>query len=1025
MDRVKVSVIVPCYNSGIYLEKSLKSLFDQYHQNIEIVCVNDGSTDDSAQILESLAATRDNMKIVTLEENGGLFHARIAGVERATGEYIAFMDSDDRVTRDWIGALVRKAERCSADLVFGDMMKNGEVQHRHINPKLDAYYNLDPVRMSDFDTDGMGIFDLFMSMHGLCSHYHYVWNKLIRKSLWEKCLPELLRLHESHGHLVMGEDIAFSATFFLHAEKVVNIHNEHYIYCVHEGQSVDTSSLKKLTKNIGDLKAVFDYLHSLIETRGLTEKYGERFLLFKQRYGMIYLRLARSMNLPDKVKDAVSRNFALDRVKNEKEIKTDLFLGNMTNVSVGNDIYRALVDMIHSDRIKLISFDIFDTLVVRPFAKPMDMFNELNGAFAKLFGIETYVDFTTLRHNAEQRCHMLQKANKPGIEEPTMDDIYDVFSEFYGFDREKLREMQRLEIECELRYCYPRKAGIELFETAKATGKKVILASDMYLPRSCMEAILKKCGIEGYDRFYLSNEMHLTKHSGRMYRAIAKDYAKYAAPSQMLHIGDNYDSDFVKAKGAGWQAQHFPAAMDLLKGANKAIQSGKSFDKIIFSADRFTDMEVSFNYFSGLRSAFAVVANRIFDFPYVNFNKDSDLNDDPRFIGAYVGMHIFALARWLINSTRGKGIRKIHFAARDGWLVKQAYDILAQGLDGVPESNYIRVSRKSFAIADVRSLADMHSIGRKLNFASQTPDSIFELFRPVMSGRAVAAYEKYRKESGGASSVFFSEFDQFSRFLVAFYRSYLQDADFAGYQKMLGDYFGSVISEKDVFFDIGYSGRVELALNRLLGFKIRSYYVHSNNESLAKREELGGIENVTFYPYKPYVTGVIREHLISELAPSTIGYRNEDGELVPVFDTFDMVYSTYFLTKAIQDSALSYVREIHSLFGTRAVDLLVRDYELSRPFEYYLHSSRSFDRNVLQDLEFEDDFGEGHTVSGIEFWDRCFKRIHAGTSIVVYQDVDLPETVKNRSKLMRGLYFFLFDRKRFFEKLRNKLHKKS
>ena len=99
MELKKVSVIVPCYNSAKFLEQSLNCLFAQYYTNIEIICVNDGSTDETAEILVRIASERDNLKIVTLEKNRGLFNARIAGAEVASGDYIAFMDSDDLVTK--------------------------------------------------------------------------------------------------------------------------------------------------------------------------------------------------------------------------------------------------------------------------------------------------------------------------------------------------------------------------------------------------------------------------------------------------------------------------------------------------------------------------------------------------------------------------------------------------------------------------------------------------------------------------------------------------------------------------------------------------------------------------------------------------------------------------------------------------------------------------------------------------------------------------------------------------------------
>ena len=1021
MEQKKVSVIVPCYNSEKFLEKSLNCLFAQYHENIEIICVDDGSTDGTAAVLERIAAERDIFKVVTLEQNGGLFNARIAGAAQATGEYIAFMDSDDLVTKNWISSLVRKAESSGADIVFGDMRKYGKVPGANVDPSRPCYYNLDPLRYTDLDTDGDGVLKLFMQTHGLCSHYHYVWNKLLKRDLWERALPELVVFNTSCGHLVMGEDIAFSATFFVFARKVVNIHNAYYIYCIHDEQSVNTATVSKFKKNTDDLIAVFGYLGTLLEKYGYSQKYSRELVLFKQRYGMIYSRLARELVLPKYLIKRIDAEFCQDTIEDMSDIKSELFLKQMTNISGIDSVYFTLLDKIYSPDVKVVSFDIFDTLVLRPFAKPLDIFVMLNKPFSDLFHINSYVDFAGIRHNSEERCHKIWKAVKPGTEEPCLEDIYDEISRTYGYDRQKLREIERLETENEIKYAYPRRSACELFEIAKSAGKKVILVSDMYLPRSCIEAILAKCGIYGYEKLYISNEYHLTKHSGRLYGVIARDYGKVACGKQILHIGDNYNSDVKRAREAGFDAQHYPAALGLFQGRNPGIYTGQSFHKIFEIADRYTDMDLAYYSYSGLRCCLAVAANKIFDFPFVNFNKDSDMNADPTFVGYYaVGMHIFALARWLIKQTKDKGIRKIHFAARDGYLIKQAYDILSQGIEGLPESNYIRVSRKSFAIADIDGFADIHSIVQKLNYASQTPDSIFDLFKPVMS---VRSQERYQKSAAAKSSLCDSRFvdrDQFAAFMNDFYREYLEDADFNGYREELKEHFAAVFAPDDVFFDVGYSGRVELVLNRLLGFKIRSFYIHSNNEYLEKRCALGDIENNVFYDFKPVVTGVVREHIISELAPSTIGYTLDNGCFSPVYDKFDLNYPTVFITDVVQKSAVEFVRDMKKIFGNDAVWLFARDYELSRPFEYYLHFSRSFDRNIFGDLEFEDDMGEGHTVSGIEFWNRCLGRIRAdGTA---YKEPMLPSKVRAKGKLLRALYFFIYDRKTFFAKVKAKLH---
>lgn len=95
----KVSVIVPCYNQGVYLDECLQSVMDQTHQNWECIIVNDGSTDHTEETAKKWAE-KDPRFIYIYKKNGGLSSARNAGLEKASGDYIQFLDSDDLIHRE-------------------------------------------------------------------------------------------------------------------------------------------------------------------------------------------------------------------------------------------------------------------------------------------------------------------------------------------------------------------------------------------------------------------------------------------------------------------------------------------------------------------------------------------------------------------------------------------------------------------------------------------------------------------------------------------------------------------------------------------------------------------------------------------------------------------------------------------------------------------------------------------------------------------------------------------------------------
>ena len=107
-EEIKISICVPVYNVEKYLRECLNSLINQTYKNIEIICVDDGSTDDSLQILKEYSSKDSRIQIIKHEKNKGLFCARKTAVKEAIGEYLLFVDSDDFIEVKTCEHLVRK-----------------------------------------------------------------------------------------------------------------------------------------------------------------------------------------------------------------------------------------------------------------------------------------------------------------------------------------------------------------------------------------------------------------------------------------------------------------------------------------------------------------------------------------------------------------------------------------------------------------------------------------------------------------------------------------------------------------------------------------------------------------------------------------------------------------------------------------------------------------------------------------------------------------------------------------------------
>ena len=146
---MKISIIIPVYNSGPWLGRCLDSVIAQSYRDFECICIDDGSRDDSARILAEYAGRDPRIRVIRFPENRGVCAARNAGMDSARGDYLYFMDSDDWIDPDYIEALVRHALKTGLDIVanatfiyeYDDPSKNKPAEVGFVLPGEDAYYD--------------------------------------------------------------------------------------------------------------------------------------------------------------------------------------------------------------------------------------------------------------------------------------------------------------------------------------------------------------------------------------------------------------------------------------------------------------------------------------------------------------------------------------------------------------------------------------------------------------------------------------------------------------------------------------------------------------------------------------------------------------------------------------------------------------------------------------------------------------------------------------------------------------------
>lgn len=950
-----LSVVIPVYKVEKYLPRCLDSITKQTYKNIEIIVVNDASPDNEEDIIQNYCAQDSRIKYVKHIRNMGLFQARITGMKYSTGDYFAFLDSDDHISIDYYRLLINKISSSKSDIVIGDFLdeyEDGRIE----------YYNYDNTRFVDLKLEGKEVYDTFMKQLGLWFGWHTVWNKIYSKSVWNNSHKILEQFSKEHGHLIMTEDIAFSCVFWKFAEKVTNCHNAYYYYFHHSGQSVANSNFDKFAQNLKDVFSVFCFFENFLKSQNIYQTYRKDFEEFRELYIEFWTGNADALEEKDQKK---GRSLVVHYFKHvcEMNYKDHYHYSCRTSLS-SFKFYEDIKKNICSDKTKVVSFDIFDTLLLRPFYKPSDIFALMNKSFNKFIDSYSYVDFQKIRINAEAD---LRKELSP-IEEITLEQIYHKIAQIFNLSDKKINCLMKQEIDLELKFIRARNTGKELFDLANLMNKKIVCTSDMYLPKEVVLKLLNKCGYS-IDNIYLSSEYLLTKHSGNLYDLLIKKEDVNA--NEIVHIGDNWDSDVVMANSKGIRAYHLASPISLLRGENPGTFTGWSFYKIWGPSGKIYMGESAAEYL-GIRCMLGMIANKIFDNPYiVQFNQYMDFNCNAYFIGYYiVGMHLYAVANWINQIAINEKKNTIHFVSRDGYLPKKAFDILKKYRNINSKSNYLYISRKATALLQGNTLADIESYINSFSSFCISVKTPLDTFEPVsqnefrnnlsaLSDNNIISFNKTKD---------FTEAMQYGDFL---YNKYIDNEKVKKYVEDSKQYFSEIIGDNDILFDLGYRANKEHILSSLLERPIDCMYIYTNESKAIERAINKNFVIRTFYDYTPSAYAATRELLFSEIGPSCIGY-NFEKEPYPIFEeTYNEHYFNKFIVSTMQKGALDFVQDFEECFSNTEVVHLFRNFDASLPFEYFMNLSLEADRNIFGCITFEDDTFAGGQIKLVDEWQKA------------------------------------------------------
>lgn len=238
MNNIKVSIIIPVYNSEKYLRQCLDSVVKQTLKDIEIIVINDGSTDNTLKIIQEYATKYKNIKIID-KQNEGCYKARNIGLETATGEYIAFLDSDDYIESNIYEKLYLKAKQTNADIVSSNYYISQ-------NNKLKVVdFSSSAKLLEKSNNKVIGAKNIILDA--------IIWNRIFkRQMLVEKQIT-------FHSDIYMADDAFFHIITMLNAEKIVYISDILYTYRILRKNSITASYNERNFDCIKVARRIFDY----------------------------------------------------------------------------------------------------------------------------------------------------------------------------------------------------------------------------------------------------------------------------------------------------------------------------------------------------------------------------------------------------------------------------------------------------------------------------------------------------------------------------------------------------------------------------------------------------------------------------------------------------------------------------------------------------------------------------------------------------------------------------------------------
>lgn len=508
---------------------------------------------------------------------------------------------------------------------------------------------------------------------------------------------------------------------------------------------------------------------------------------------------------------------------------------------------------------KLYSFDIFDTLITRKVATPKGIFvlmkDIINQSpqFADLPN-DVKTNFFNYRTNSEFYLRQINNQWNDG-KDISLDMIYNHIQHTYFLTNEQTQAIKELEIQLELDNIIPIKENIEKLKVLLEKGKRVVLISDMYLPEYIIKEMLLKCDpVLCQVKLYLSSTLGFMKTKQALFHYVKEQ--ENVEFREWTHMGDNKFADFFCARKLGIKAVLYPYVK--FKEYEKSLLVANSQNSFV---------QISLGCAKNIR---------LNKFP----------NDEKAQLGASLaGPILFPYIYWLLDQAQKRGIERLYFIARDGYILKLIADLIIKENNLPIKTKYIYGSRKAWRISAL-NLDDDELYRQFIQFTMYEPKKIPQAFGLTKEEFLSILPKKLRNYSTSKPDNRLAEYLYNNKDVLKFAieKNKAQKECVINYLKNTID----CTDDKFAFVDLDGSGLTQNCLARLMNNfydkKIKSFY-YAVTPACCRSLNL---EKYYYYTLKRGNMGNMLELLTRAPHGQTLKYADKNEDYKPILEQIDV-----------------------------------------------------------------------------------------------------------------------------------------